>query len=581
MHTLLTFTQLFLYFSLSSLGFLSFTGTVLFLIKNVFFNINYSHSVNSHFSYKNHLLNPTLEPIQNTPLLKTTSLSKTTSLPKKDAPSLGIKYDVDVNLIQAAGYLNFKGNFWLNQVSPTVDQFNLIEGEGLLGKASFTGSSSQTQKVSAKDFKQVRFIKSLEEPSKTPTLYWESGFQNPTLFLFEKEFISFLLPHQYTETSHALEKVQSSPAGSLYLNINSHDGYPESIIGNVQKKSGLWNIKITREEETNSFISLPTSFFLLPDQKTKITSSKMSQDSVADKTKLLENPGVGDFFSLAKEVENNSYLLKELLNTLMVIPYTDKRFSLFTQILSYNGEEKSLIDLGLHFKEDKKKLSFILPAIGLLSHPTLESQKYLQTILSSENTSSDFLWIQKNAQLTLGMVSYHLPKQEKDIVTEEILKQTKACHTSTCLKHMISVLGNTGSDKAAVYLIKLIEDTPDPKIRSEATFSLRFIKGTADILKKILENDPAPEVRKKAVDALSLQVKPTVLMSYFEQENDPKVKISIISHLWNLNPSSEIISSIYRWKTLPQPRIVDDHLNKLLNRMMSIEEKTMQTTNTQ
>lgn len=575
MHTLLTFRQLFLCFSLSGLGLLSFTGTVLFLIKNVFFNIHYSHRTNSDFSYGNNFLIPTLD------LIQSTSLPKNTSLPKKDTPSLGIKYDLEVNLVQSVGYLNFKGNFWLNQMSPTIDQFNLIEGEGILGKASFTGSSSQTQKISAKDFKQVRFIKSLEEPSKTPTLYWESGFQNPTLFLFEREFISFLLPDQYTETSHALEKVQSSPAGSLYLNINSHDGYLDSIIGNIQKKSGLWNIKITREEETNSFISLPTSFFLLPDQKTETVSSKISQDSLPQKTNLLENPGLGDFFTLAKEVKNSPYMLKELLNTLMDIPYTDKRFSLFTQILSYNGEEKSLIDLGLHFKEDKKKLSFILPAIGLLSHPSLESQRYLQKIISSEDTSSDSRWIQKNAQLTLGMVSYHLPKQEKDILTEEILKQTRACHTSACLKHMVSVLGNTGSDRAAVYLIKLIEDTPDPKIRSEATFSLRFIKGTEDILKKILEDDPAPEVRKKAVDALSLQVKPTVLMPYFEKENDPKVKISIISHLWNLNPSSEIISSIYRWRALPQPRIVDDHLSKLLNRMLSIEDQTIQTTSTQ
>jgi len=170
--------------------------------------------------------------------------------------------------------------------------------------------------------------------------------------------------------------------------------------------------------------------------------------------------------------------------------------------------QKALVELLDQRQSDVPLARKIITTLGLIPDPTREAQESLERFSQGADDSP----IRRSSRLALGMMGQRLsqdqnPEAQKRAQHLEALafEQLKRAEGLGATTEALAVLGNCG--------VSRIEDLkpwlthPDPAIRGQAFFALRFAKplSTPDYLVAHYPIEASAEVRRQILQAISLR----------------------------------------------------------------------------
>ena len=173
--------------------------------------------------------------------------------------------------------------------------------------------------------------------------------------------------------------------------------------------------------------------------------------------------------------------------------------------IGHKEAQAALVSVTKARKGDVRALLVLIPALGGIVEPTVETEKVIRHI-ASESTNPD---IKATAQLALGSLAGSLTVTSPDRagkIIKEFIQQLESSPPEREIQQLLHVLGNTGSPLALSTIEKYLPH-PAAYIRAAAMFALRWIESSeADLLlAKGVSSDPDRMVRSEAANALKLR----------------------------------------------------------------------------
>ncbi len=204
--------------------------------------------------------------------------------------------------------------------------------------------------------------------------------------------------------------------------------------------------------------------------------------------------------------------LKLLLDRLQNLKPGDAALNMSIRALAAAGHpeaQEALVGLLDQHKSDGPLARKIITTLGLVSEPTRNAQKALEQMSRAAEDDS----VRRSSRLALGIMGQRLSqsqdaeasKRAQDIegLAWENLNQASGLAAIT---EALAVLGNCGVSRIED-LDRWLKD-PDPAVRSQAFFALRFARppGTPLFLVESYSKDASVEVRRQILHALSLRL---------------------------------------------------------------------------
>lgn len=200
--------------------------------------------------------------------------------------------------------------------------------------------------------------------------------------------------------------------------------------------------------------------------------------------------------------------LEELKDKLSNLGPEDGRLRNVIKALTAVGSEEAqslLVDLLNSHIENSELAKRIATSLGFVKNPSLDSQKALQTLIAR----GDHPDIRAQALLALGIMGHNLHENGEAQRAADVEKIAKTfldqAETPQDTKQALAVLGNSGPSSREV--VDRYLTSPDPEIRAQALFALRFCResDTAEFLARTYATEPADSARKSIVQALVLR----------------------------------------------------------------------------
>ncbi|HET9238965.1 MAG TPA: hypothetical protein VFO10_17030 [Oligoflexus sp.] len=203
--------------------------------------------------------------------------------------------------------------------------------------------------------------------------------------------------------------------------------------------------------------------------------------------------------------------IRRLMERLKVLDESDPALKMTIRALAASGQpeaQKALVDLLDQRQSDVPLARKIITTLGLLPEPAREAQESLENFSRGPEDSP----VRRSSRLALGMMGQRLsqvqnPEAQKraqhlEALALQNLRQAEGLGATT---EALAVLGNCG--------VSRIEDLdpwlthPDPAIRGQAFFALRFAKplNTPDYLVLHYPMEASAEVRRQILQAISLR----------------------------------------------------------------------------
>lgn len=209
---------------------------------------------------------------------------------------------------------------------------------------------------------------------------------------------------------------------------------------------------------------------------------------------------------------------------------TDNEFRMIVALLSGLGtsEAQSILVDTMQNSADGREILQILPNMGLLKKPTLESENYIRSL----KASSSGKMVENMADLSLGAMAKNLasqyPERAKRILQDKE-QELSAATTEDDLKYQLRVVGNMGLDDQ-YEIVEPYLNSESNEVRAQAVDSLRFVatEDAANTLIKSMADDDI-NVRKAAVGALSYRSASDKLINAYENRLYKEKKESVVS----------------------------------------------------
>ncbi|MBF0361780.1 MAG: hypothetical protein HQK49_12255 [Oligoflexia bacterium] len=217
-----------------------------------------------------------------------------------------------------------------------------------------------------------------------------------------------------------------------------------------------------------------------------------------------------------------------------------KIFPLLSKALSTVGNESAQIALQkliYKYQENWKALSVLIPDLGLLKNPSKESELALRETIKNSNNPN----IITTSSLSLGIMANSLKSNDPsrgEAIVEGFLNDYSHAKTLKEKRLLLSVLGNTGSEKLLPMLTSIISLQRNPELLNDAIENVRLINNreAISLLNKVIENKNENKVknysddnRLKAIWALSFKVE-TTNTNEILNDNDRALYKKIISN---------------------------------------------------
>lgn len=173
--------------------------------------------------------------------------------------------------------------------------------------------------------------------------------------------------------------------------------------------------------------------------------------------------------------------------------------------IGHKQAQAALISATKARKEDVQVLFVLIPALGGVVEPTLETEKALR-VFAFESTNPD---MRATAELALGSAARSLTVTSPDRagkIIKEFVKKLESPSSEKELQQTLHVLGNTGSTLTQSTIEKYLTH-PAPFIRAAAMFALRWIESSKvdSLLAEGIISDQDRSVRLEAANALRLR----------------------------------------------------------------------------
>ncbi|WP_141733122.1 hypothetical protein [Oligoflexus tunisiensis] len=203
--------------------------------------------------------------------------------------------------------------------------------------------------------------------------------------------------------------------------------------------------------------------------------------------------------------------IKRLMERLRNLDESDPALKMAIRALAAAGQteaQNALVDLLNQRHTDAPLARKIVTTLGLVPEPTLEAQKSLELLSQSAEDSA----VRRSSRLALGLMGQRLsqktdPEAQKRAAELEALalRHLQAAQDLADITEALVVVGNCG--------VSRIEDLnpwlthPDPAIRSQAFFALRFARPNhaPEFLVRQYPGEASAEVRRQILHALSLR----------------------------------------------------------------------------
>jgi hypothetical protein len=203
--------------------------------------------------------------------------------------------------------------------------------------------------------------------------------------------------------------------------------------------------------------------------------------------------------------------IRRLMERLKILDESDPALKMTIRALAASGQpeaQKALVELLDQRQNDVPLARKIITTLGFLPDPTREAQETLERYSRGPEDSP----VRRSSRLALGMMGQRLsqvqnPEAQKraehlEALAFQNLRQAEGVGATT---DALAVLGNSG--------VSRIEDLepwlthPDPAIRGQAFFALRFAKplNTPDYLVLHYPMEASAEVRRQILQAISLR----------------------------------------------------------------------------
>ncbi|MDQ3231465.1 MAG: hypothetical protein M3Q07_06555 [Pseudobdellovibrionaceae bacterium] len=203
--------------------------------------------------------------------------------------------------------------------------------------------------------------------------------------------------------------------------------------------------------------------------------------------------------------------IRRLMERLKGLDEDDPALKMAIRALAAAGQpeaQNALVDLMDQRQADVPLARKIITTLGLVPEPTLKGQQALERLSQSPEDSP----VRRSSRLALGMMAQRLSQKQ------DAEAQTRARHIeSLALGHLREAQGLSATTEALAALgnsgLSRLEDLdpwlkhPDPAIRGQAYFALRFAKpvSTPDFLVTHFAAEESAEVRRQIMQAISLR----------------------------------------------------------------------------
>ncbi len=221
------------------------------------------------------------------------------------------------------------------------------------------------------------------------------------------------------------------------------------------------------------------------------------------------------------EVEKNENKQDQLANEIRICLVTDKdslsllrdiflqadvsgtsfktiRTALITASTDY--AQKIICDYLIHNSSDENKLKKIIPSAGLISAPSYQLQKTLETFAFDISQSES---IRSSAQLALGNIAGTLKHTDPARADSIALQLAAFLHNSNDALLVLSVLGNCGTTNTLPSIKTYLADST-ASVKGYAFYALRFINEheVDSLYSKALQQESNPDILENIFNAL-------------------------------------------------------------------------------
>jgi hypothetical protein len=206
--------------------------------------------------------------------------------------------------------------------------------------------------------------------------------------------------------------------------------------------------------------------------------------------------------------------IQRLMDRLKGLDEGDPALKMAIRALASSGRpeaQNALVDLLDSRKSDVPLARKIITTLGLVPEPTAKAQQALQNLSQGPEDTS----IRRSSRLALGIMGQRLSQssdpdaqQRAREIEAQALQNLQKASGLAAITDALAALGNCGLSR--------IEDLepwlthPDPAIRGQAYFALRFARPTATSAYLVSHYQPeaSAEVRRQIVQAISLRTPP-------------------------------------------------------------------------
>ena len=208
-------------------------------------------------------------------------------------------------------------------------------------------------------------------------------------------------------------------------------------------------------------------------------------------------------------------------------------------------------------REDTNALLVLIPALGGMAEPTVETEKVVRKF-AFESKNPD---IKATAQFALGSIAGNLTVTSSDRggnIIREFIQKLEPYSPEKEIQQILHALGNAGSPLSLSTIEKYLSH-PTPNVRAAAMFALRWIesKEVDPLLAKGVSSDPEKLVRLEAARALGLRkMTPETLQAQKEvlmKDSAVEVRIAVLYNLSNAVEEFPEIKKLMKEATSKNP----------------------------
>lgn len=263
-------------------------------------------------------------------------------------------------------------------------------------------------------------------------------------------------------------------------------------------------------------------------------------DSIDERTKqqdFKENTTVLN--KLYAFVYLNPDRLGEVLDEIQVADVDSRKFLYLVGALGHVGSaesQKALVTLLDSFDDQPKKLSVVIPTLGLVSAPTIDSEQAILKIAEDHLKPS----VRDSATLAMGSMARSL-KGLQHARARGLVKAINDAHahkkSTDDINLYLMALSNTGMP-AAFKAADRFSKSENHHVRSSAVLAAksRVTKKSSQLLIKLLSEDQQEDVRLRAAMALQdfgqLPGVTNAQMLRYDEEASLRVRTQMLRNLW-------------------------------------------------